>query len=193
MGSTPHRGLGSDMFDSVSPLCSAGTIMSQCTACDEEHIDNDGDDVSTWSSVSSVVVALASATLEDSSWQFAPSYPPQYLSTISEYLPPPQKAPAERTAGAAPDDCDDQESHPWATEKYESSMHTDHIFDSFNDRTAHEPQQCVRWAPSLLRWSLTTFLIGATCVGTTLAGYLCHLRQMAYTNSYSYYRQINLG
>jgi hypothetical protein len=26
-------------------------------------------------------------------------------------------------------------------------MHTDHLFDKFNERAAHEPQQCVRCAP----------------------------------------------
>jgi pre-rRNA-processing protein TSR4 len=140
-GSAPHGGLGSDMFK--LPLSSART---QGTACGEENVDSDdGDNGSTSSaSASSVVVALASTTLADSSWQLAPSYPPQYLSTISEYLRPPKKAPAGRTASAVAGDSDDQEGGPWATEKYENSMTTDHIFDRFNERTAHEPGQCVR-------------------------------------------------
>jgi pre-rRNA-processing protein TSR4 len=151
MDSAPHLGLGSDMFDSISPLRSVDTMLPQGTACDEESIDNDdGDNSSTSSLVSSVVAALGSATLADSAWQFAPSYPPQYLSTIGEYLSHPKSGPAERTAGAVADG-DDQESHPWATEKYENSMHTDHIFDGFSERTAHEPQQCVRCALQFVR------------------------------------------
>jgi pre-rRNA-processing protein TSR4 len=139
-GSASHGGLGSDMFE--LPPHSART---QSTACDEENMDSD-DGASTSSSASSVVVALASTTLADSSWQFAPSYPPQYLSTISEYLRPPQKAPAGRIASGVAGYSDDQESGPWATEKYENSMTTDHIFDRFSERTAHEPEQCVRCA-----------------------------------------------
>lgn len=146
MDRAPHLGLGSDMFNSISPLRSVDTTLAQGTACDEESMDNgDGDNESTSSSVSSVVAALGSATLADSAWQFAPCYPPQYLSTISEYLSHRKNEPAERTAGVITDG-DDQECRPWATEKYENSMHTDHIFDRFSERTAHEPQQCVRCA-----------------------------------------------
>ncbi|KAI0255790.1 programmed cell death protein 2 [Lactifluus subvellereus] len=142
MDSAPHLGLGSDLFNSISPLRSVDTTLPQGTACDEENLDNDDGDNASVSSL--VVAALASATLAETAWQFAPSYPPQYLSTIGEYLSPPKETPAERTACAVVDG-DDQESHSRATEKYENSMHTDHIFDRFSERTAHEPQQCVRY------------------------------------------------
>jgi pre-rRNA-processing protein TSR4 len=146
MGGAPHAGLGSEMFISASSLTSSGTIMApQGTAHAEEDIENDdGDNASPSSSVSSIVVALATATLADPSWQFSPSYPPQYLSTIGEYLPPPKQPRTMSTAGAAADDGDTQKGHPWATEKYENSMRTDHVFDRFVERAAHEPQQCVR-------------------------------------------------
>jgi len=145
-GGAPHAGLGSEMFISASSLASGTITPPQGTAHTEEDIENDdGDNASTSSSVSSVVVALATATLTDSSWQFPPSYPPQYLSTISEYLPPPKQPPTMSTAGAAVDDGDTQKGHPWATEKYENSMRTDHVFDRFVERAAHEPQQCVRY------------------------------------------------
>jgi len=138
----PHSGLGSDLFNSVSPLDSGGTITSQAPVPDES-VGSDDDSAST-SSAASVTVALASAKLIDSLWQSAPSHPPQYLSTTSEYIPPPNKASDEPTAGIIDDNGITQEGHPWASEKYESSMHTDPVFDRFNERTAHEPQQCVR-------------------------------------------------
>ena len=149
----PHSGLGCDMFNSATQVDSGGTITSQDSAPDEESIESDDDSVST-SSVSSVIVALASATLVDSLWQSAPSYPPQYLSTANEYLPPANKASDELTAGIVDDDRGNQEGHPWAPEKYENSINTDHLFDKFNQRAAHEPQQCVRCAPLYAPWSI---------------------------------------
>lgn len=142
----PYSGLGSDIFNSVAPLNPGGTIMSQGSVPDEESTGSDDDSVSS-SSASPVIMALATVTLDDSLWQSAPSYPPQYLSTASEYIPPPKKPSDELTAGAVDDDRDTQEGHSWASEKYENSLHTDHLFDKFNERAAHEPQQCVRCAP----------------------------------------------
>jgi len=75
----------------------------------------------------------------------APLYPPQYLSTAGEFIPPSNKAPHERAAVIGDDNGPSQEGHPWTTEKYENSMRTDHVFDRFNERTAHESQQCVRY------------------------------------------------
>ena len=145
----PHSGLGSELFDLGSPLDSGSTITSQGSVPDES-IDSDDDSAST-SSVSSAIVALASVTLVDSLWQSAPSYPPQYLSTANEYIPPPKKAPDEPTAEVVDDNGVTQERHAWASEMFENSMHTDHVFDRFNERASHEPQQCVRCAPLLLR------------------------------------------
>jgi pre-rRNA-processing protein TSR4 len=135
------------MFNSLDP---GGTITSQGLERDEESTDSDDECASTSSSASSVVVALASATLADSMWQSAPSYSPQYLSTIGEYIPPSKKAPDELTAGIIDPHGFNQEGHPLASERYENSMHTDRLFDRFNERVTHEPQQCVRYA--LLRW-----------------------------------------
>jgi pre-rRNA-processing protein TSR4 len=149
MTKMPHSGLGSDMFNSVLPLDSGHTITSQVSVPDES-MDSDDDSAST-SSAASAIVALASVTLVDSLWQSAPSYPPQYLSTANEYIPPPNKTRDEPTSGIIDDNEVTQEGHNWAPEKYENSMHTDHVFDRFNERTAHEPQQCVRCALLLLR------------------------------------------
>ncbi len=145
----PHTGLGSDMFNSVLTLDSDGTITSQGPVPDES-IDSDVDSAST-SSVSSAIVALASVTLVDSLWQSAPSYPPQYLSSANEYIPPQNIASDEPAARLIDDNGVTQEGHPWISEKYENTIHTDHIFDKFNERTAHEPQQCVRCALLRLR------------------------------------------
>jgi len=139
----PHSGLGSDMFNSGLPLDSGGIITSQGSVPDESA-GSDDDNAST-SSVSSAIVALASVTLVDSLWQSSPSYHPQYLSTANEYIPPPKKASDEPTAEIIDDNGVTQEGHAWASEKYENSIHTDHVFDRFNERTSHEPQQCVRY------------------------------------------------
>jgi pre-rRNA-processing protein TSR4 len=137
------------MFNSIASPDTGGTITSQGPAHDEESTDSDDENASTSSSASEVAVALASVTLADSLWQSAPSYPPQYLSTTGEYIPPSKQAPDELTAGIDDSVEFNQEGHPW-TERYENSMHTDHLFDRFNERAAHEPQQCVRCA--LLLW-----------------------------------------
>ena len=141
----PHCGLGSDMFNSIASPGSGGTITSHGSARDEESTDDD-ENASTSSSASSVIVVLATATLNDPLWKSAPSYPPQYLSTTGEYIPPSKKVPDELTAGIVDSDEFNREGHHWASERYENSMHTDHLFDRFNERTAHEPRQCVRCA-----------------------------------------------
>jgi len=141
----PHSGLGTDVFNSVTPLDPGAEVTFQGSVRDQENVDHDDDSASTSSSVSSVVVALASATVADSSWLSAPLYLPQYLSTVDEYIPPSNKAPDEPTTGHDDDDGFNQEGHPWASEQYENSVPTDHIFDRFNERAAHQPQQCVRY------------------------------------------------
>src|SRR6266436_3484525 len=108
----PHTGLGSDMFNSVLTLDSGGTITSQASVPDES-IGSDDDSAST-SSVASAIVALASVTLVDSLWQSAPSYPPQYLSTANEYLPPPKKT-NELSAGIIDDNEVQDEGHAWGS------------------------------------------------------------------------------
>jgi pre-rRNA-processing protein TSR4 len=136
-------GIGSDIFHSVSQPDSHGAITLQVSASEEGNADSDGDSAST-SSSRSVVVALASTALTDSLWKLSPSYAPQYLSTISEYIPRPKNTPAEHATGGVTDIGGDQESHTWTSEKYENSLRTDHVFDRFNERASHEPQQCVR-------------------------------------------------
>jgi hypothetical protein len=63
-------------------------------------------------------------------------------------------------------------------------VHTDHIFDRFNERAAHQPQQCVRCVRLRLRgdWLLSD---ETTCAGTTSGEFLCRLRRTIYANSCS--------
>ncbi|TFY72314.1 hypothetical protein EVG20_g694 [Dentipellis fragilis] len=104
---------------------------------DSRGVDPDPDS----DSESSIVVALASSTLSDSPWRMAPYHPAQYLSTLSEYIPPPKKA--KRIPSHA-DEQENEDGNTWSSEKYENSMDTDHIFERFTDRVALEPEQCVR-------------------------------------------------
>ncbi|KAI0272649.1 programmed cell death protein 2 [Gloeopeniophorella convolvens] len=147
MGVAPRFGLGSDVFGAVTQAqpSAAPTLHGSAPGAESTDSDDDGDDESvSSSSVSSMIVALASTTLTDPLWQSAPSYPPQYLSTVSEYTVPPKKQ-RDVSNNGNPEDGNGQESNNWASEKYENSMETDHIFDRFNERAAHEPQQCVRY------------------------------------------------
>jgi pre-rRNA-processing protein TSR4 len=143
LNSASNFGIGSDMFHSASKPVPHGAITSRVSVVQEENADSDGDSGST-SSSRSLVVAMASATLADSSWNCSPSYAPQYLSTIGEYIPHPKQKPDEHGTGSVTDMGADQESHTWVSEKYENSMRTDHVFDRFNERAGQEPQQCVR-------------------------------------------------
>lgn len=144
MNTASSFGIGSDIFHSVSQPVPHGAITSQVSASEEGNADSDSDSASSTSSSRSLVVALASATLTDSLWNSSPSYAPQYLSTISEYIPRLKNTQAEHATGGVSDTRADQESHAWTSEKYENSLRTDHVFDRFNERASHEPQQCVR-------------------------------------------------
>ncbi|KAI0044512.1 hypothetical protein FA95DRAFT_1544948 [Auriscalpium vulgare] len=129
-------GLGSDIFGHAGATSAPVELSSSDTDTD--------DDSSVSSSTPSLIVALASTTLSETPWASAPTYPPQYLSTLSEYLPAPRKdklpAPEAEPAEGRPAKGD-----LWASEKYENSLDTDQVFDRFNRRVAAEPQQCVRY------------------------------------------------
>jgi pre-rRNA-processing protein TSR4 len=93
-----------------------------------------------------LVTAIAAATLEDSQWLKTPVYKALYLSTCSEYLPPASKS--KLPSGVKVEDQDERsggkDSGGFAPEGYENSLDTDHVFDRFSSRVAHEPEQCVR-------------------------------------------------
>lgn len=91
------------------------------------------------------LVAFASITISDSAWKSAPTYPPVYLSTLSEYLPQPkQKLKVLKVEELI--DNDKEEKHiSWAKETYENSLDIDPVFEKFTRRVAVEGEQCVRF------------------------------------------------
>ncbi|KAG5645715.1 hypothetical protein DXG03_005410 [Asterophora parasitica] len=127
--------------------------ISETQVSDEETIrdaEEDGDDDDEGSSEDELLTAMASVTVEESPWKAAPSYPPIYLSTVSEYLPPQSKA--KLPPGAQVSDPLDDDSKggkdkdiSWASEAYEDSLEMDHVFERFTKRVAFEGEQCVRY------------------------------------------------
>lgn len=104
----------------------------------DEEDENDSD---TDSSESSLITALASTALSESTWKSAPSYPPLYLSTLTEYLPPqgiPKLPKGLKVEGL-------REDVTWTKEKYENSLELDQIFERFTKRVAVEAKQCIRF------------------------------------------------
>src|ERR1700733_13552694 len=100
------------------------------------------------SSDESVIVAMASVTIGPSPWVSAPSYPPLYLSTTSEFLPPPPKAklpPSTQVQDPADDEIKEGKNASWTFEAYENSLEVDHGFDRFTKRVGYEGEQCVRY------------------------------------------------
>lgn len=94
-----------------------------------------------------LVTAVASATLAESPWTSAPSYTPVYLSTTSEYLPPPQKTRLPPEARITDVFAEDQRGKDvsWAMEAYENSLDVDQVFERFMKRVGHEGKQCIRY------------------------------------------------
>ncbi|KAA1468743.1 hypothetical protein DENSPDRAFT_794886 [Dentipellis sp. KUC8613] len=127
----PSSGLGTGIF--------GGPPSETKGASRDDHgadLDSDSD------SESSIVTALASSTLSDSPWRMAPHHPAQYLSTLSEYIPPPKK---EKRTPSRIAEQENEDRNTWSSEKYENSMDTDHVFEKFTSRAALEPEQCVRY------------------------------------------------
>jgi pre-rRNA-processing protein TSR4 len=91
------------------------------------------------SSTASLLVAPTSQHVT-SPWGSAPAYSPLYLSTISEYLPPPPTQPNQTPV-------DEKTSGDWsAFESYESSLSLDPVFIKFTAHVSHEPTQCIRYS-----------------------------------------------
>lgn len=136
-------GLGTQIFDKAS--------AEPTTSSPEEVVEaSDAESEASASSCSdeSVIVAMASATIGPSPWVSAPSYQPLYLSTTSEFLPPPPKAKL-RSGTQVQDPADDEgkegKNANWTFEAYENSLEVDHIFDRFTKRVGYEGEQCVRY------------------------------------------------
>ncbi|KAI9068304.1 hypothetical protein FKP32DRAFT_168245 [Trametes sanguinea] len=107
----------------------------------ESDTDDDTDDA--------LAAGMQSASLDDSPWKAAPAYPPLYLSTVAEYLPPPPKV--KVPVGATVDPDDDRApkgkdgGSQWDFEGYENSIDVDQAFERFSRRVSYEGEQCLRY------------------------------------------------
>jgi pre-rRNA-processing protein TSR4 len=137
-----HFGLGDQVFGQPAPIVAATAIE------DESEDTSDVESVASESSVHSLITAMASTMIDDSPWRAAPSFPPLYLSTISEYLPPPPKTKIPQNArieDPADDDSKDGKDVSWAFEPYENSLEVDGVFDRFTKRVSNTGEQCLRY------------------------------------------------
>lgn len=117
--------------------------------------DNDDEDTSDAESEGSLLTALASTTIAESEWKLAPCYPPLYLSTVAEYLPPqPKKRFPKDIVVEDPRDHENSKKKDqdisWAKETYEDSLEVDQVFEKFSKRVEVEGEQCVRFVVCLL-------------------------------------------
>lgn len=149
-------GLGAQIFGDAPPLTNANPFKPQGNsktpavnteeeAEEDENSDHESDSGS--SSDESLLTALAATTLTESPWKTAPFYPPLYLSTASEYLPPqpkPKLPPGAQVDDPSDDGGKDGKDVSWAFEPYENSLEVDHVFERFTTRVEYEGEQCVR-------------------------------------------------
>lgn len=143
-GSTPSPfglRLGDQVFGQAASTVAAPVIEN------EPEDASDAESINSESSEHSLITAMASTTIDDSPWQAAPSFPPIYLSTVSEYLPPPPKTKIPQ--GARIDDLADEDPKSgkdmnWAFEPYENSLEVDNVFDRFTKRVSNTGEQCLR-------------------------------------------------
>ncbi|KAJ6581245.1 programmed cell death protein 2 [Mycena capillaripes] len=135
-GSTPF-GLGAQIFGD-SPSVASRSI--------EE--DETSDAESDTGSEEELLTALAVTTLEESPWRSAPSYPPLYLSTCSEFLPAQPKLklpPGVQVVDSLDDPGKGGKDVSWIAEAYENSLDVDQVFERFTKRVGFEGDQCVRY------------------------------------------------
>lgn len=110
-------------------------------ADDSEASNSDSD------SEESLLTAMAAVTVADSPWKTAPIFPPSYLSTVPEYLPPSRKLKApskEEVLGDHDDAKDKSKDMSWTSEAYENSLDLDQVFERFCKRVGYEGEQCIR-------------------------------------------------
>ncbi|KAJ7746916.1 programmed cell death protein 2 [Mycena maculata] len=137
LNQTPF-GLGAQIFGDAAPAASSAGVEAE----------DDGAESDTTSSDEELLTALASTTLEESPWRSAPSYPPLYLSTCSEYLPAQPKLklpPGVQVVDPLDDPGKGDKDVSWISEAYENSLDVDQVFERFTKRVAYEGDQCVRY------------------------------------------------
>lgn len=137
-------GLGSQIFG-TTPAQTNVTIEAQPI-----HNESDSDSDSSSSSEDDEIdedlaKALESTKLDDSSiWNSTPSYAPLYLSSISEYIPPPPKEKAIHVDDGLDDRDRKNQKSMSVLEAYENSMNLDEVFSRFSKRVSYEGEQCIR-------------------------------------------------
>ncbi|KAF7370822.1 putative 20S rRNA accumulation protein 4 [Mycena sanguinolenta] len=138
--STPF-GLGAQIFgDSPSAASSPPG-----PPIEEPEDDHDTSDAGSDASSEELLTALAATTLEESPWRAAPSYPPLYLSTCSEYLPAqpkPKLPPGVEVVESLDDPGKGGKDVSWIAEAYENSLDVDQVFERFTKRVGFEGDQC---------------------------------------------------
>jgi pre-rRNA-processing protein TSR4 len=168
-GNAPMFGLGAQIFGAPPSVCQCvrprlGNFgPDQCPGISKEEADESGkqkpkeeqgdeaedktDNDDDESTDEELLTALAATSISESAWKSAPSYPPLYLSTVSEYLPPPPKPRLPKgvqVEDLGEDDKKDKDIS-WAKETYEDSLEVDQVFERFMNRVKHEGEQCVRF------------------------------------------------
>lgn len=91
-----------------------------------------------------LVTALAGVSLVDSAWSSGPEYSPLYISTTSEYLPPPPKSKVAVPDEDAVNEGGKNKGGGWALEGYENSLEVDNVFERFSRRVGYQSDQCIR-------------------------------------------------
>lgn len=142
-------GLGSAIFGAESasePDQPEETETNPSDEHDDEADASDSEGEEDSESEGDLVTAMATTTLETSPWTSAPSYPPLYLSTTSEYVPPAPKVNFATEEVHEDDDDDGKKGKDatWTMEGYENSLEIDHAFERFSKRVGYEAEQCIR-------------------------------------------------
>jgi len=123
-------------------------IFGDAPASSVEAEGENSDAESDTASEEELLTALAATTLEESPWRSAPSYPPLYLSTCSEYLPAqpkPKLPPGVQVVDSLDDVGKGGKDVSWMAEAYENSLDVDQVFERFTKRVGFEGDQCVRY------------------------------------------------
>ncbi|KAH9479635.1 putative 20S rRNA accumulation protein 4 [Psilocybe cubensis] len=150
VNSAPAFGFGAHIFGAPTSVTSdeSPPVVKEEDVRERQAEDvNDSDSDSGSSDEESLLTAMAEATISESPWRSAPSYPPIYLSTVAEYLPPQPKPrlPQGIKVEDLQDDDRKEKDVSWAKETYEDSLEVDQVFERFMKRVGYEGEQCVRY------------------------------------------------
>ncbi|KAF6753006.1 programmed cell death protein 2 [Ephemerocybe angulata] len=145
-------GLGAQLFGDVSPSPAPVSPTSGVTADDLKSEDegsqsDEGSDDDSGSE-GSLITAMSTTVISESGWKSAPTYPPLYLSTLSEYVPPKAKfslPPGTQIIDPSEVDEKSGKDTTWISESYENSLDIDQVFEKFSKRVEIEPEQVVRY------------------------------------------------